>query len=104
MTEGIHTNYSAGYKVWETDMEIRHMGGIVIICQEEAGWQVESATRFGLNVVSFTITEGWKLWYVVRAYIPPFWQPMVHQVYQALVCGLEGAIDCREDRKSVGSQ
>ena len=39
---------------------------------------------------SFTITEGWKLWYVVRANIPSNCQPMVHQVDQALVCGLEG--------------
>ena len=47
-------------------------------------------TSFETNVVNFTITEGQKHWYVVRAYVPPNDQPMVHRVEQALACGLEG--------------
>ena len=49
-----------GYKVWKTEAKIRHMGGIAIIWREETGWQVEGTTNYGTNVVSFTITVGWK--------------------------------------------
>ena len=36
-------------------------------------------------MVSFTITVGWKRWYVGGAYVPPNYQPTVHQVEQASV-------------------
>ena len=46
MTGGIHVCYSAGYKVWVTEAENRHRGGITIVWQEEEGWKVEGATSF----------------------------------------------------------
>ena len=35
-------------------------------------------------MVSFVITAGWKRWFVVRSYVPPDNQPMVHSVEKAL--------------------
>ena len=71
LIEGIHTRYSAGYKVWAAEADIRHRGEITLVWREETGWQVESVTVFGLNMVSFTITAGQKRWYVVGAYVTP---------------------------------
>ena len=45
---------------------------------------------FGTNVVSFTITTGWKKWRVVGAYVPVNNQPGVHWVVQALSREPEG--------------
>ena len=84
LTGGIHTRCTSGYKVWLTQAENRHWGGISIIWREEAGWKVEGAMRFGTNVVSFTITTGRKIWNVFREYIPPSYQLAVHQVMQDL--------------------
>ena len=75
LTRGIHTQYSLGYKVWATDSERRHRGGIAIVWREEEGWKVEVVTNFGPNMVSFTITSGRRRWYVVGAYAPPNDQP-----------------------------
>ena len=72
---GIHTRKSLGYKVWATEAEIRHRGGIAIVWREEEGWKVEVVTNFGPNMVSFTITSGRRRWYVVGAYAPPNDQP-----------------------------
>ena len=52
--------YIMGYKVWKKEAGIRHRGGIYIIWQEEAGWQVEGTTSFGTAT-----TAGRKRWYVV---------------------------------------
>ena len=65
MTSRVHTRYSAGYKVWATEAEIIHRGGISIVWKEEAGWYVEGVTKYGTNVVSFTITTGWKRWCII---------------------------------------
>ena len=45
---------------------------------------------YELTVVIFTITAGWKRWYVIRAYVTPNDQPKLHQVEQALARGLAG--------------
>ena len=65
MTDGIHTHYSAGYKVWDKEAEIRYRGGSTIIWRKEARWQVEGVTSFGPNVVSLKITVGRKRYNVV---------------------------------------
>ena len=77
---GIHRRYSAGCRVWETEAESRHRGGIAVVCREAAGWQVEGVTHYGPNVVSFKIYAGWNHWYVVGAYMPPNNQLAVHRV------------------------
>ena len=59
-TRGIQKRYRVGYKVMVTKVDIRHRGGIDTIWWEEVGWKVEGATNYGLNMVSFTITAGWK--------------------------------------------
>ena len=84
MTEGIHMCYSAGYKLWETEAKSGLRGGISIVWREEAGWKVEVAMIFGPNIISFKITAGWKVWYVVGAYIYPYDQPTVNNLKQAL--------------------
>ena len=61
LTRGIHTRFSSGYKVCETEAEIRHRGGFSIIWIEEKGWQVVGTRSFGTNVVSFKVTSGQKL-------------------------------------------
>ena len=45
---------------------------------------------FGPNVVSFTITTGRKQNYVIRVYMPPKDQPVVHWVVQSLEHGTAG--------------
>ena len=42
-------------------------------------------------MVSFTITTGWKRWYVFGAYVLPNDQPAVYRVVQALVQRTVGA-------------
>ena len=71
LTMGIHTQQSSGYKVWATEAERQHWGGIAIVCRDEGEWGVEGAQSFGPNVVSFTVTSVKKRWYVVGAYVPP---------------------------------
>ena len=58
LTEGIHTRYSLGYKVWATEADSRHRVRIAIVWREELVSQVEGTMRFGMNMVSFTITAG----------------------------------------------
>ena len=82
---GIRMRYSAGYKVWLTNLESRHRVRIIIVCREEAGWQIEGVANYGPNLVIFTIMAWWKRCYVIRAYIPPNNQLTVHRVEQALL-------------------
>ena len=67
--QGIQTRFSSGYKLWVTEVEIRHRGGISSIWGEQEVWQVEGVRSFGPKVVSFTVTSGQKHWYVVGAYV-----------------------------------
>ena len=60
-----------GYRFWLEEEKICHRCEITIVCQEEVGWHIERATNYGPDMVSFTITEVWKKWYIVRAYVPP---------------------------------
>ena len=80
----------SGYKVWETEAERRHWGGIAIFWREEEGLEVEGAQSFGTNVVSFIVTLGQKCWYVVRAYMPPNDLPGVHHITNDLTYDPEG--------------
>ena len=61
-------------------MDSSHRGGVSIVYREDTGWQVEGATRYGMNVVSFKITVGRKHWYISRSYLPPNDQQTVHRV------------------------
>ena len=81
--------HRSGYKVWATEAESKHQGGISIVWKYKAGYQVEAVTRLRPNVASFKITSAWKRRYTVRTYVPPNDQPGVHQVEQALAHGLE---------------
>ena len=36
LTRKIHTRYSVGYKIWATESDSSHRGGINIVWQEEA--------------------------------------------------------------------
>ena len=71
MTGRVHTRYRVAYKVWATEAESIHRGGISIVWKEEARWKVEYATNYGMNLVSFTITVGWKRWYGIGSNMPP---------------------------------
>ena len=90
LTRGIHTRFSSGYKVWETEAKSRHWGGISIVWMKEWVWEVEGLHLFGPNLVSFTVTSVQKCWYVAGSYVPPNNQPAVHQVAQALAYGPAG--------------
>ena len=70
MMEGIYTRYSDGYSIWETEAESRHMDGVAIARRQEKGWHLEGVRKYSPNMVSFTITAGRKLWYVVSEYVP----------------------------------
>ena len=87
LTRGIHMRRSSGYTVWETEVESRHQGGIVIVWREADVWGVEGVRSFGPNVVSFIATSGQKRWYVVGAYVPPNDLPMIQWITQELACG-----------------
>ena len=39
--------YSAGYKVWAMEAEIRHRGDIAMVSKYEVGWQVEGTMNYG---------------------------------------------------------
>ena len=71
LVEGIHTRYNMGYRLWTTEAEICHRGTVAIVLQEEAVWKVEGVTKYGTNVVIFTIRVGWNKLYVVGEYVPP---------------------------------
>ena len=43
-------------------------------------FQVEGTASFGPNVVSFLLTSGARLWYVLGAYVPPNDMTAVHCV------------------------
>ena len=79
LTNSIHMRYSAGYLVWATEVEICHHGGIAVVWQEEAVWQVKGMPNFGPNVVNLLLALGSRRWYVVGAYVPPNGVPTVHQ-------------------------
>ena len=32
LTNRVHTRYSSGYSVWATEVDIRHRGGIAVVC------------------------------------------------------------------------
>ena len=44
------------------------------------GWQVEGVANYGQNVVSFVLTMGRQIWYVVGAYMPPNDVPTIVQM------------------------
>ena len=90
LTRGIHTRFSSGYKVWETEAKSRHWGGISIVWMKEWVWEVEGLHLFGPNLVSFTVTSGKKRWYVVGAYVPPNNFLAVQRITYELAFGTEG--------------
>ena len=47
LVEGIHMRYSLGYKIWETEVDIRYWGGFTIVWREEVGCQIEGTKFFG---------------------------------------------------------
>ena len=47
-------------------------------------WKIYKSMKYEPNVVTFKIMEGWKQWFVARAYLPPNDQPTVHQVEHTL--------------------
>ena len=65
-------------------------GGVAIVWREAKGWGVEGVRSFGPNVVSFIITLGRKLWYVVGAYVLPNDLPTVNWITQVLACKPKG--------------
>ena len=52
-------------------------------------WRIEGATNYSPNMVSFTITVGRNLWYIVSFYLPANDQPSVRRVEQSLAHCLE---------------
>ena len=87
--EGIYIQHSASYSTWKAEAESRHRDRLAIVWKWEEGWQLEGAKKYGPNVVSFLITEEWKQWYVVGAYVLSNKQPMVRWIEQDLVQCLE---------------
>ena len=84
LTHGMQTLYGVGYLLWATEGESRHHGGIAVIWQEEAGWQIKGMVNFGPNMVSFLLKSGASRWYVIGAYVPLKDVLTVHQVEQVL--------------------
>ena len=84
MPREIHKRFSLGYKVWATEVETQHWGGITVFWREEVGWEVERARSFGTIVVYFTVMLGNKYWYVVGAYVPPNDPSEVHHITYAV--------------------
>ena len=60
LTGGIHTHYSAGHRVWETEAESRTEAVSPKFGERRQGWQVEGRMNYWMYVVSFMIIEGWK--------------------------------------------
>ena len=63
-----------------TVVESGHWWLIAVVWSEDVGWQVEGIINFGTNVAIFFLTSGSRIWYVVRAYVPPKDAPAVHRV------------------------
>ena len=57
---------------------------VSIVWREEKVWKIEGARSFGPNVLSFTVTSGQKLWYIIGAYVLSNNLPVVHQITHAL--------------------
>ena len=75
LSGGVYMQYNLGFKVWSTEKDIRHRGGIAIDWREVEVWKFEGATKFGQKMASFTIMSRRRRWYVVVAYVPPNNQP-----------------------------
>ena len=69
--EGVYARQGAGYTVCILEAEGRHWGVIPVVWREEAGYQVEGIVNFVPKMVSFLLTSGLQIWYVVGAYVPP---------------------------------
>ena len=65
-------------------------GGVAVVGRAAKGWQVDSTARFGPNVVSFLLTLGARLWYVVGAYVNPNDAPDIHSVDKDLRASPKG--------------
>ena len=63
---------------------------VSIVWREEKVWKIEGARIFGPNVLSFTVTSGQKLWYIIGAYVLSNNLPVVHQITHALTGVMEG--------------
>ena len=61
-----------------------------MVWREATGWQVEGIVNFGPNMVSFLLTSGARLWYVLWECVPQNNEPDMHCVEQALVVAPEG--------------
>ena len=88
---GIKMRQSLGYKVWAMEAESRHGGGGIVWRDEEV-WGVVGVQNFGPNMVSFKVTSGRKLWYVVGAYVLLNNLPALHWITHVLACVPEGVV------------
>ena len=71
LTNGIHTQFSLGYRVLATNAMSHHQGGVALVYKESPYWQVESSVLHGPNVISAVIASGNSRFGIVGAYIPP---------------------------------
>ena len=90
LTRGIHMRYGAGYSVLVTHAEIIHWGGVAAVWMEKAGWQVEGIANYGPSVVTSVLTTGWRIWYVVGAYVTLNDAPTIAHVEEALIQASKG--------------
>ena len=51
---------------------------------------MEGIVNFGPNVVSFLLTSGSQIWYIVGAYVLPNYAPAIHRIEQALEATSKG--------------
>ena len=70
-TEGIYTHESAGYSFLATDTPSQHRGGVAIFYRPSPLFAVEAVRPFGLNVISFQLATGERLWYIIGCYLDP---------------------------------
>ena len=84
LTQGIHTRHGTVYDIWATETESWHRGGVAVVWRAAKGWRVEITASFGPNVVSFLVTLGEILWYILGAYVPTNNMSDLHFMDQAL--------------------
>ena len=64
LTDNVYTRRLSGYSIVETNVPIRHRGGVTVFYRSSPRYAVEAVHKFGTNVVGFHLDTGEQRWYI----------------------------------------
>jgi hypothetical protein len=85
ITEGIYIQFLSGYNVFASNAVSIRQGGISLFWKPNKLYEIKEWQMRRLNVITFVVVLGGKLYYAVGCYIPPTNLTMLNHVETAWI-------------------